>query len=144
MKRFFTMLPAAATALALSYGANAQTTSMPPARDCTNITAQAAAHLSYLQNKLQITSAEQSAWNAFAAAVTSGAQSVAAACAALPNPAPTDAPTRFADHLSLAAAHVQAGQTVLPALKALYATLSAQQQAAFDAAAKHHRGIGQH
>lgn len=140
MKFNWVLIPATAMLLSLPAAAMAQTTPTTHTRDCSEITAHAASRLTYLQNKLQITSAEQSAWNAFAAAVTTGAQSVAAACAALPTPAPTDAPSRLADRLSIASARVQAGQSELPALQALYAALSSQQQATFDTLAEHHHG----
>ena len=140
MKFNWVLVPAAAALISLPLAANAQ----PATPDCAEISARAASHLTYLQNKLQITSGEQSAWNAFAAAVTSGAQSVAAACTALPSPAPTDAPSRLANRITIASAHLQAEQSTLPALKALYAALSAQQQAIFDAAADRHHGRDPH
>ena len=116
-----------AAAIGAPAAVNAQTTTMPTSK-CTEITARAASRLSYLQTKLAITSSEQSAWNAYAAAVAAGAQTVAAACAGLPTPPPTDYPTRFADHLTLASAQLQANRAILPTLQALYAALTTQQQ----------------
>lgn len=122
------MIAFAVSGVGAALSAQAQT-APPPTRDCAEIAARAASRLSYLQTKLAITTSEQSAWNAYAAAITAGAQTETAACNALPTTLPTNYPTRFADSLQLSAARLQAGQTILPALQALYAALTTQQQA---------------
>ena len=122
---------------ALSFAARAQTTS-PPTEDpslltwCADLAANTAAELSFEQQKLALTSGEQSAWGAYSAGINSGLQTVETACAALPNPLPTDFPSLFAARASIRAARVAADQTMAPVISGFYAVLTSNQQTIYN------------
>jgi hypothetical protein len=146
MKRLQTIALLAVAVAGISLTAQAQTTTPSTSANnrCTEFTARATSRLAYLQTKLAITSSQQSVWNAYASAVTAGAQTMSAVCLSLPSPRPSDAPSRFDNGLKIAAAKVQADQAVSPALHALYAALTPAQQALFDQRGGRHGGFRNH
>jgi hypothetical protein len=110
----------------------AQPVGAPDQNPCTDLTARLDARLTFLHTKLAITSAQESAFSTYSAAVKAASAPVAAVCASLPSTWPTAFPDRFDLHTKLLAAHVQEMTTVSPANKVFYAALTSAQQAILD------------
>lgn len=121
---------------AASASATAATTTVPTAGSlfqtrCSNLSTTVTAALSGAQTKLAITSAQQSAWAAYTAAVSNAVQTIKTACAAMPATLPTEYPALYALRLTWLAAELKADQSLQSSVTALYAVLTTTQRPQF-------------
>jgi len=99
--------------------------------------------IAFLRAELRITDAQQAQWNAFAAALRAGADSIRGARgpAAPMTTAPTGALALLDQHQRTLTARLEAIRAVRPALEQLYAVLSDEQKATLDQLAPMHVGM---
>lgn len=98
-----------------------------------------AKHQAALHDKLQLTAAQEPAWQTFVAAVTPTLPTVHDRSAM----AAATTPERLDQHLAMAKQHVTKMETRVAATKAFYAQLTPEQQKTFDTeTAKLHRKMG--
>ncbi len=101
---------------------------------CENREALLAGGLAFLRTKLEITGAEEQAWQRFSAAARHSAAALAEPCAALAQQhQPMTLPDRLALVEKMAAAHLQVLQSLQPALADLYSALTPEQRQRLDA-----------
>ena len=101
-----------------------------------NPTAAAEGRLAYLKSTLQITPAQETAWQAFAAKAKQQAESMFSRRTAMHEAAGTTAPDRLAKRSEIMKQHVTEMEAMSTALKDLYAALTPEQRAVAD------RGFG--
>jgi periplasmic protein CpxP/Spy len=101
---------------------------------CIERFARSAAHLAYLEAKLDLTAEQKPLWDKWFQAMTSGAATERQACiAGIPSPdAQVTALDRDARIESLLSARLDTLKTARPALEALYHALTPDQRIAFD------------
>lgn len=101
---------------------------------CENREALLAGGLAFLHTKLEITGAEEQAWQRFGAAARQSVAALAEPCAALAQQhQPMPLPDRLALAEKMAAAHLQVIQSLQPALADLYSALTPEQRQRLDA-----------
>lgn len=101
---------------------------------CDHRDAVLAAALAFVRTTIEITPAEQQAWQRFSAAAESSIAPLAGACAALAQQhQPASLPDRLRLAETFAAAHLQVLQSIRPALAQLYQTLTPEQREQLDA-----------
>ena len=148
MRRVIWAIPLAALVVLGAAWAIAQTT--PPAAPppfiarfhgmaphrmlCENREALLAGALAFVRTKLEITAAEEQAWQRFSAAAQHSMAALAEPCTALAQQhQPTTLPDRLALAEKMAAAHLQVIQSLQPALAELYSALTPEQRQRLDA-----------
>ncbi len=101
---------------------------------CENREALLAGALAFLRSKLEITGAEEDAWQRFSASARQSMAALAEPCAALAQQhQPATLPDRLALAEKMAAAHLQVIQSLQPALAELYSALTPEQRERLDA-----------
>ena len=117
-----------------------------PQQICVEQHARKAGHLAYLEARLELNAEQQALWDKWSQASAAGAEKLRAAC--LAEAPKADAKFTALDRDALAetmmSLKVDNLKAARPALEALYAALSPEQQAVFDRAAERHRDGGQH
>ena len=97
-----------------------------------NIAADQDARLTYLKNELKITSAQESAWNTYAAAMKQQGQSMQTMRNQMFAAAQSSGPERFTQRADLMKQRAANAETMAGAFKELYAALTPEQKALAD------------
>jgi hypothetical protein len=102
---------------------------------CNAMTGHVEGRLAYLKAELKITGAQESVWNAYAAATRDNAKDMLAHCNAMMSqhgPSAASLPDRLDQHVQLMQAQLDAVRAMDKALKPLYAALSDSQKQTAD------------